>query len=163
MTVWSWTCLHVQGKLLNITVIRICATTPDAEEAEVDRFYKDLQDLLELTAKKRCPFHHRVLKCKSRKSRDTWSNRQVWPWSTKWSGAKANRVLSREHTGYSKQPFSNNTERQLCTWTLSDGQYRNQIDYVLCSRRWRSCIQSAKTRSGADWLRSWASYCKIQA
>ena len=46
--------------------------------------------------KKRCPFHHKGLKCKSRKSRDSWCNRQVWPWSTKWSRAKANRVLPRE-------------------------------------------------------------------
>ena len=46
-------------------------------------------------AKKRCVFHHRGLECKSRKSRDTWSNRQAWPWSTKWNKAKANRVLSK--------------------------------------------------------------------
>ena len=51
---------------------------------------------------KRCPFHHRGLKCKSRTSRDTQNNRQVWPWSTKWSRVKANRVFSREHTGHSK-------------------------------------------------------------
>ena len=49
--------------------------------------------------KKRCPFHHRGLECKNRKLRDTWSNRQVWPWSTEWSRAKTNRVLPREHTG----------------------------------------------------------------
>ena len=54
------------------------------------------------TNTKRCPFHHRGLECKSRKSRDTWSNRQVWPWSTKWSRAKAHRILPREHTGHSK-------------------------------------------------------------
>ena len=53
------------------------------------------------TKKKSCPFHHRGLECKSRKSRDTWNNRQVWPWSTKWSRAKANRILPREHTGWS--------------------------------------------------------------
>ena len=62
---------------------------------------KNLQDLLE-HHQKRCPFHHRGVECKSRKSRDTWSNRQVWPWSTKWSRAEANRVLSREHTGHTK-------------------------------------------------------------
>ena len=55
--------------------------------------------------KKRCPFHHRGLKCKSRNSRDTWSNRQVWPWSTKWSRQKANRVLPRECTDHSKHPL----------------------------------------------------------
>ena len=49
--------------------------------------------------KKRCPFHYRGLECKSRKSRDTWGNRQIWPWSTELSRAKVNRVLPREHTG----------------------------------------------------------------
>ena len=48
------------------------ATTSNTEEAEVEQFYEDMQDLLELTPKKRCPFHHRGLECKSRKSRDTW-------------------------------------------------------------------------------------------
>ena len=41
-------------------------------------------------------------------------------------------------------------KRKFHTWTSSDGQYRNQTDYILCSQRWRSCIQSAKTRPGAD-------------
>ena len=52
--------------------------------------------------KKRSPFHHRELECKSTKSRDTCSNRQVWPWNIKWSRAKANRVLPRKRTGHSK-------------------------------------------------------------
>ena len=51
-----------------------------SEEAEVEWFYEDLQNLLELTPKKGCPFHYRGLECKSRKSRNTWSNRQIWPW-----------------------------------------------------------------------------------
>ena len=42
-------------------------------------------------------------------------------------------------------------KRQLYTWTSLDGQYRNQIDYILCSQRWRSSIQSTKTRLGADY------------
>ena len=55
-------------------------------------------------------------------------------------------------------------ERRLYTWTSPDGQHRNQIDYIPCSQRWRSSIQSAKTRLGADWLwlRSWSPYCQIQ-
>ena len=65
---------------------------------------------------KRCPFHHRGLECKSRKSRDTWNNRQVWPWSAKWSRAKANRVLLREHTGHSKHPLPT-TQEKFYTWT----------------------------------------------
>ena len=42
------------------------------------------------------------LECKSRNSGNTWSNRQIWPWSTKRSRAKANRVFPREHTVHSK-------------------------------------------------------------
>ena len=41
-------------------------------------------------------------------------------------------------------------QRRLYTWTSQDGQYQNQIDYIPCSQRWRSSIQSAKTRPGAD-------------
>ena len=41
-------------------------------------------------------------------------------------------------------------KRQLYTWTSPDGQHGNQIDYILCSQRWRSSIQSIKTRPGPD-------------
>ena len=97
--------VHFQGKPFNITVIQVYAPTSNAEEAEVERFYEDLQDLLELTPKKRCPLHYRGLEGKSRKSRDTWSNHQIWPWSTKGSQSKTNRVLPRECTGHSKHPL----------------------------------------------------------
>ena len=73
--------VRLQGKSFNITEIQAYAQTSDAEEAEVERFYEDLQDLLELTPKKRCPFHYRGLECESRTSRNTWSNRQIWPWN----------------------------------------------------------------------------------
>ena len=92
-----------QGKPFNITAIQVYAPTTNIEETEVEWFCEDEKDLLEL--KKRCPFHHGGLECKSSKSRDTWNNRQVWPCSPKWSTAKDNRVLPREHTGYSKHPF----------------------------------------------------------
>ena len=62
---------------------------------------------------KRCPFCHRGLACKSRKSSDTWSNRQLWPWSTKWSRKKANRVLPRECTGHSKHALPTIQETTL--------------------------------------------------
>ena len=65
-----------QGKPFNITVIQAYALTSNAEEAEVEWFYEDLQDLLELTPKVR-PFHHRGQECKGKKSRATWSNRQI--------------------------------------------------------------------------------------
>ena len=60
---------------------------------------------------KRCTFHYRGLECKSRKSRNTWSNRQIWPWSTELSRAKATRVLPREHTGHSKHPLPTTQEK----------------------------------------------------
>ena len=59
--------VNFQGKPLNITVIQISAPTSNTEEAEVERFYEDLQDVLELTPKKRYPFHYRGLEYKSRK------------------------------------------------------------------------------------------------
>ena len=62
--------------------LKLNMNTSNAEEAEVEQFYEDLQELLELTPQKRCPFHYRELECKSRKSRNTWSNRQIWPSST---------------------------------------------------------------------------------
>ena len=42
-------------------------------------------------------------------------------------------------------------KRRLYIWTSPDGQYRNQTDYILCSQRWRSSIESARTRLGADY------------
>ena len=69
--------VRFQGKPFNIIVIQVYGPTSNAEEAEVEWFYEDLQDLLELTPQKRCPFHYTEMKCKSMKSRDTWSNRKI--------------------------------------------------------------------------------------
>ena len=74
--------VRFQGKPFTITVIQVYPQTSNTEEAEVERFYENLQDLLELTPQKRGPFHYRGPECKSRKSRNIWSNRQIWPWST---------------------------------------------------------------------------------
>ena len=75
--------IRFPGKPFNMTVIQVYAPTTDAEEAEVDWFYEDLQDLLELTPEKDVLFIIGDWNAKVEKSRDTWSNRQVWPWSTK--------------------------------------------------------------------------------
>ena len=64
-----------QGKPCNITATQVYASATNAKEADVEQFYEDLQDLLKLTT--------RGLECKSRKSRDTWSNKQIWSCSTK--------------------------------------------------------------------------------
>ena len=74
--------VHFQGKTFIITVIQVHAPTSNAEEAEVEQVYEYLQDLLELTPKRDVLFIIGAWNA-SRKSRDTWNNRQIWPWSTK--------------------------------------------------------------------------------
>ena len=71
-----------QGKPFNITVIQVYAPS-NAEEAKVEQFSEDLQDLLELIPKKDVLFIIGYWECKGRKSRDIWSNKQIWPWSSK--------------------------------------------------------------------------------
>ena len=100
-------------------------------------------------SQKRCPFHYRELECKSRKSRNTWSNRQIWPWSTEWSRAKANRVSPRERTSHSKHPLSTTQENTLhmdiTRWPIPKSDWLYSLQ-----QRWRSSIQSAKIKPGAD-------------
>ena len=55
-----------------------------------------------------------------------------------------------ENTLVIANPLFQHHKKRLYTWTSSDGQHRNQIDYILCSQRWRSSVQSAQTRLGAD-------------
>ena len=69
----------LQGKPFNVTVIQVCAPTSNSEEAEVERFYEDLQDLLALTPKKDVLFI--IGDWNAKVGRNTWSNRQIWPWN----------------------------------------------------------------------------------
>ena len=158
-TEWSLVCF--QGKPFNITVIQVYAPTSNAEEVEVERFYEDLQDLLELTPSN-MSFYYRGLECKSRKSRNTWSNRQTWPWSTEWSRAKANRVLPRECTGHRKHPLPIAQERALykdiTRWSTpkSDWLYFLQL-------KMEKLYTVSKNKTGRWlWLISWTPYCQIQ-
>ena len=98
---------------------------------------------------RRSPFHYRRLECKSRKSRNTWSNGQIWPWSTEWGKAKLIEFCQ-ENALVTVNTLFQQHKRRLYMWTALDGQYRNQTDYILCIQRWRSPIHSAKTRLGAD-------------
>ena len=93
------------------------------------------------------PFHHRGLECKSRQSRGAWGNRQIWPWSTEWRGQRLTEFCQENALVIVNTLFQQ--LRRLYTWTPPDGQYQNQTDYILCSQRWRSFIQSANTRPGA--------------
>ena len=152
-----------QGKPFNITVIQVYAPNSNADEAEVEWFCEDLQDLLELTPLKRCPFHYRGLECKSRKSKDTWSTTQIWPWSTKWSRAKANRVLPRECTGHSKYPLSTTQEKTLhmdiTRWSIlkSDWLYSLQPKmeklYTVSKNKTKSLVlaQNMNSLPNSDW------------
>ena len=72
--------VRFQGKPFNIMVIEAYAPTSNAEEAEVERFYEDLQDLLELTPKKDVLFI--IWDWNAKIGRDSWSNKKIWPWST---------------------------------------------------------------------------------
>ena len=73
--------VHLQGKPFNITVIQDYVPTSNAEEADVEQFYEDLQDLLELTPKKDVPFIVGDWNAKIG-SQETSGVTGVWPWST---------------------------------------------------------------------------------
>ena len=72
--------VHFQGKPFNITVIQVYVPTSNTEEAEIEQFYEDLQDLLELTPEKDVLFIIGDWNAKVG-SQVTWSNRQIWPWN----------------------------------------------------------------------------------
>ena len=154
--------VRFQGKPFNITVIQVYAPTRNAREAEVERFYEELQDLLGLKPKKRCSFHYRGLECKSRKSRNTWSNRKIWPWNTEWSRAKTNRVLPRKCTGHSKRPLPTTQEKTLhmdiTRWSTPKSEWLYSLQPKMEKLY---TVSKNKTRSWL-WLRPWASYCQIQ-
>ena len=139
----------LQGKPFNITVIQIYAPTSNAEEAEVQWFYEDLQDLRELTPKKDVLF-----------ITGDWSAKagsQQIPGVTGKFGLGVQNEAGQRLTEFCQEnalvianTLFQQHKRRLYTWTSPDGQHRNQIDYMLCRWRWRSSIQSTKTRPGAD-------------
>ena len=141
--------VRFQGKQFNITVIQAYAPTSNTEEAEVEWFYEDLQDLLQLRPQKRCPFHYRGLECKSRKSRNTWGKGKFGLGIWNEAGQRLIEFCQENALVIANALFQQH-KRRLYTWTSTDGRRQNQIDYILCSQRWRSSIQSAKTRLGAD-------------
>ena len=138
--------IHFQGKPFNITVIQVYAPTSNAEEAEVERVYEDLQ---ELTPKKRCPFHYRALECKSRKSETPGVTGKFGLGVQNEAGQRLIEFWQ-ENTLVIANTLFQQHKRRLYTWTSPDGQHRSQTDYILCSQRWKNSIQSAKTRLGAD-------------
>ena len=141
--------VHLQGKPFNITVIQVYAPTSNTEETEFERFYEDLQDLLELTPKKDVLF-------------------MIGDWNAKVGSQETPGVTGKFGLGMRNEAGQRLIEfclenalviantlfqqhkRRFYTCISPDGQHRNQIDYILCSQRWRSSIQSTKTRPGGD-------------
>ena len=129
-----------QGKPFNITVIQVYTPTSNAEEAEVERFYEDLWDLLELTPQKDVVFI-------------------IGDWNAKVGSQETPGVTGKFGLGIQNETGQRLIEfcrdnalviantlfqqhmRRLYTWTSSDGQHQHQIDYILCSQKWRSSIQ----------------------
>ena len=141
--------VHFQGKPFIITVIQVCAPTSNAEEAEVDQFYKELQDLLELTPQKDVLFiigdwNGKVgsqetpgVTCKFGLGVQNEAEQRLIEFCQEKAMVIANTLLQ-------------HYKRRLYIWTSPDGRHQKQTDYLLCSQRWRSSIQSAKKRPGAD-------------
>ena len=154
--------VHFQDKPFNIMVIQAYAPTSNTEEAEVEWFYEDLWDLLELMPKKRYPFHYRWLESKSRKSSNTWSNRQIWLWSTKWSRPKANRVLPRKCTGHSKHPLPTTQEKTLHMDIAGWSTPKSDWLYSLQPKMEKLYTVSKNKTGSWLWIRSWTPYCQTQ-
>ena len=154
--------VRFQGKRFNITIIQLYAPTSNAEEAEVEQFYEDLQDILELTPQKDVLFITGDWNAKVGSQETTWSNRQIWPWSTEWSRAKANRVLPREHTGHSKHPLPTIPEKTLHMDITRWPTLKSDWLYSLQPKMEKLCTVSKNKTGSSLWLRSWTPYCQIE-
>ena len=140
--------VRFQGKPFNITVIQVYALSSNDEEAEVECFYKDLQDRLELTPKKDVLFILGDWTAKVGNQETPGVTGKFGLGVQNEAGQKLIEFCQKNALVIENTPFQQHKRR--LTWTSPDGQHRNQIDYILCSHRRRSCIQSAKTRPGAD-------------
>ena len=99
------------------------------------------------------------LECKSRKSRDTWSNRQVGPWSTKWSRAKAN-SFERESTDHSKHPLP--TTQEMILYRDITRMVNTEIRLIMFfAAEMKKLYIVSKNKTGSWWLRLWTPYWKI--
>ena len=141
--------VRFQGKPYNITVIQAYAPTNNTEEAEVEWFYEDLWDLLELTPKKDVLF---IIGDWNAKVGSQETPGVTGKFGLGIQNEAGQRLIEfcQENTLVRANTLFQQHKRRLYTWTSPDGQHQNQIDYILCSQRRRSSIQSAKTILGAD-------------
>ena len=105
--------LCFQGKSFNITVIQAYTLTSNTEEAEVEQFYEDLQDLLELTPPKDVLFIIGDWNAKVRSQEIPGITGKFGLGVENEAGQKANRVLPRDRTGHSKHPLPTTQEKTL--------------------------------------------------
>ena len=141
--------VRFQGKPFNISVIQVYAPISNAEEAEVERFYEHLQDLLELTPKKAVLFIIGDWNAKVG-SQETPGVTGKFGLGMRNEAGQRLIEFGQENALVIANTLFQQQKRRVFIWTSPDGQYSNQIDYILCSQRWRSSIHSAKTRPGAD-------------
>ena len=141
--------IRFQGKPFNITVIQVYALTSNAEEGEVERFYGGLQDLLELKPKKDVLFIIGDWNAKVG-SQEIPGVTGKFGLGTRNEAGQRLREFCQENALVIANTLFLQHKRRLYTWTSPNGQHQNQIDYILCSKRWRHFIQSAKTRPGAN-------------
>ena len=124
--------VRFQGKPFNITVIQVYAPTSNAEEAEVELFYEDLQDLLELTPQKEVLFIIEDWNTKER-SQETPGVTGKFGLGVQNEAEQRLIELCQENALVIANTLFQQHKRRFYTWTSPDGQHRNQIDYVLCS------------------------------
>ena len=119
------------------------------KKLKLKRFYEDLQDLLELTPKTDVLFIIGDWKAKVG-SQETPG--VIGKFGLRIRNEAGQRLIKfcQENALVIANTLFQPHKRRLYMWTSPDGQHRNQIDYILCSQRWRSSIQSTKTRPGAD-------------
>ena len=126
--------VHFQGKPFNIMAIQVYAPTSNAEEAEVEQFYEDLQDLLELIPQKDVLFIIGDWNAKVR-SQETPGVTGKFGLGI-WNEAGQRLIeFCQENVLVIANTFFQQHKRRLYTWTSPDGQHQNQIDYILCSQR----------------------------
>ena len=135
--------VRLQGKPFSITVIQVYAPTSNAEEAEVEWFYEDLQDLLLLTLKKDVLFIIGDWNAKGGSQETPGVTGKFGLGMRNEAGQRLIEFCQKNALVIANTLFQQH-KRRLYTWTVPEGQHRNQIDYILCSQRWRSSIQSQK-------------------
>ena len=134
--------VRLQGKPFNITVVQAYAPTSNTEEAEVEWFYEDLQDFLELTPKKDVLLI--ILDWNAKVgSQETPGVTGKYGLGVRNEAGQRVIEFCQENALVIANTLFQQHKRRLYTWTSPDGRHRNQTDYILCSQRWRSSIQSA--------------------